>query len=112
MLTIEECFDKARRTFISDHQDLVSLVKREASTTAHSIGVSEDEYVDVEISKHFGKYLRQYGEDTVVTVLNMVVADSYSRNQLLTQHYTRIADALGMTLEEYVTLNCIKLNQI
>ncbi|HEN3303067.1 TPA: hypothetical protein U5D93_003707 [Yersinia enterocolitica] len=109
MKTIKECFDAARQQFVESHPDLLLRIQQEAVLHAKNIATSECDFIDNEIGKHFVRYLLTYGKDTAVTVIKMTCHDGDTRDLLLKEHYTKVAESAGSSFNEYARLNNINL---
>lgn len=104
-MTIDECFKAARELFIKNNSQLVEHIQREATKHAHNIGLSEEKFCEMEINKHFGKYLASLGNDTTISAIQLMAPNEASRKELLLEYYRTLAKNLGISVDEYFALN-------
>lgn len=111
-MTIEECFAAARTQFIQENQSLVLELQHEATLHASNVGLSESEFFETELSRHFADTLRLHGEDTTITVIKMYAPNESIKKDLLVKHLSEVADCVGLSLEEFLGTNRIDINNL
>jgi|GEM_PF-2197971 len=111
-MTIDECFEAARKNFIKSDIKLVDLLHHEAAMHAQNIGLTEAQFCEVEINKHFAKYLTSFGEDPTVNLIRLMAPDDTSRKQLILEYYQTVAQNLGMSSEDYLGMNSISASDL
>ncbi|MEQ6968328.1 DUF6388 family protein [Pectobacterium polaris] len=113
-MNIKDCFDAARAQFIQENQALILDIERESSLHAKNLGLSENEFLDSELCRHFVSYLQQFGvdKDAAVTVIKMYAPNETVKKDLLIEHLSKVASSIGLSLEEYLDLNRMDINSL
>ncbi|THD43684.1 hypothetical protein ERD95_20130 [Enterobacteriaceae bacterium ML5] len=109
MKTRKECFDEARQKFIEENPQLVISIEKEAKNVASSLGVSEKEVFDNQISQKFSNYLKQFGDDTTQIVIKMMSPDDATKKKLLIEYYQELSEILGIPFDDFLLENHITL---
>ncbi len=109
MKTRQEYFAAARQQFTDNNPHLVRSIEHDATLHAHHIGMSVNDFCQEKVTEAFVKNLRTMGNDTVVTVLNMMEPNSEFRKAALIQYYEEMANSIGISLSDYLIENNISL---
>lgn len=109
MKTRKQCFEEARQLFIDSNPGLVSHVENEAAVHAHALGISPNEFVQEEIRKQFGRYVRSLGENGDVKIIEMMSPDEATKRALIQEYYYGEADVLGIPRDEYLRANRVQI---
>lgn len=111
-MTIDDCFKAALKIFISNNINLMENIHREATVHAQHLGLSEAQFCEVEINKHFAKYLTNFGNDATVNVIRSMAPDDTSRKRLLLEYYQTVAQNLGVSSADYFAMNSISASDL
>ncbi len=112
MRTYEELFNKGLQQFIDENEGIYRKICKEASIHSSIIGTSQEILIDDQIKKAFINHLHtRYGNNTDIftTVVMLMASDELERVKILTEHYTEIADTLGISLNDFLVLNNISI---
>ena len=114
LMTIQDCFDAARTQFILENQALILEIEHEAALHAKNLGLTESEFMESELSRNFASSLARFskGQDTAVTVIKMFAPNETIRKELLIEHLSKVASSIGISLEEYLNLNRMDVNNL
>ncbi len=109
MKTRQEYFAAARQLFIDENPHLVRTIENDAALHAQNLHMTVVEFCEENITQAFVQHLKTLGNDSVVTVLNMMEPDREIRKAVLTQYYEEVANSLGIHLSDFLTENNISL---
>ncbi|EDJ9061803.1 hypothetical protein GFI14_03765 [Salmonella enterica subsp. arizonae] len=113
-MTIQDCFDAARAQFIQENQALILEIEHESTLHAKNLGLTESEFIESELSRHFVSSLHRFSkeQDTAVTVIKMFARNETVKKELLIEHFSKVASNIGITLEEYLDLNRMDVDNL
>lgn len=112
MRTYTELFNDGLQQFIDENQSLYRKICHEASIHSSNIGTSQEQLVDDKIKKAFIAHLHtKYGSniDIFTTIVTLMASDEFEKAQVLTDHYTKIAENIGTTLDDFLRQNNITI---
>ncbi len=112
MRTYAELFDEGLQQFIDENKSLYRKICDEASIHSSIIGTSQEQLIDDKIKKSFIEHLHtRYGNniDIFTTVVTLMASDEFEKAQVLTERYTKIAENIGISLDEFLKQNNITI---
>lgn len=112
MRTYVELFNEGLQQFIDENENLYRKICDDASIHSSIIGTSQEQLIDDQIKKAFIDHLHtRYGSniDIFTTVVTLMASDEFEKAQVLTDHYTKIAESIGTTLDDFLKQNNITI---
>lgn len=109
MKTRKQCFEAARQQFISSNPTFFESTQNDAKRIAHSLGITEDNFINEKVNRAFRKYLDTLPADSTARIIEMMAPDESTRKALLLEYYQEISSVLGIPFETYLRENRITL---
>lgn len=111
-MTIDDCFKTARELFVKNNAQLMNRIQHEAIMYAQNVGLSEEQFCELETNKHFAQYLTNYSDDPTVSVIRLMAPDNTTRKELLLGYYRTVSQHLGISVESYFAMNSISISDL
>ncbi|MRE95408.1 hypothetical protein GIJ63_18675 [Enterobacter bugandensis] len=102
MKTRKQCFEAARQQFISSNPTFFESTQNDAKRIAHSLGITEDNFINEKVNRAFRKYLDTLPADSTARIIEMMAPDESTRKALLLEYYQEISSVLGIPFETYL----------
>nr|WP_278979172.1 hypothetical protein [Providencia alcalifaciens] len=112
MRTYAELFNECLQQFIDENESIYRKICDEAFMHSSNTGTPQEHVIDGKIKKAFIAHLHtRYGNNINIftTVITLLAHDESERTQILTDHYTKIAESIGSPLDDFLKQNNITI---